>query len=153
MCSLLVRKFSLGSRCLTEWQTNSSWLYAVETSVYLLCVRHQGGQRCRCRVVSREVRVLTLCIIVSGGFDCPGVGLGCPAAALSLSEEWNLAAKGWGGPGFGLDLVPVLFPLGGPGCLLPSRRSPENRVDEAPPWEKLRSRRPGSAIHPPAPAD
>lgn len=147
----MLHKFSLGNRCLTEWQTSSSWLYAVETRVYLLCfvsvAKEVNG------VVPGEVRALTLCIIVSGGYDCPAVGLGCPAAALSLSEEWNLAAKGWGGPGFGLDLVPVLFPLGGLGCLLPSRRSPENRVDEAPPWEKLRSRRPGSAVHPSAPAD
>lgn len=75
--------------------------------------------------MSREVRVLTLCILVSGGYDCPGVGPGCSVAALSLSEEWDQAGKEWGGPGFGLDLLLVLFPLGGLSRLLPSRRSPE----------------------------
>lgn len=65
-----------------------------------------------------------LCIIVSGGYDCPSVGSGCPVAALS-SEGWDQAGKGCGEPGFGLDLLLVLFPLGGLGCLLPLRRSPE----------------------------
>lgn len=43
--------------------------------------------------MSKEDRVLTLCVIVNEGYDCPGSGSGCPTAALSFSEEWDQTGK------------------------------------------------------------